>query len=321
MMKRWISVILACVLMFSGCGTNNKTSGTGKKIAVTIFPEYDWIMNILGDNPADMDVTLLLDSGADLHSYQPSAQDIMKIADCDLFVCVGGESDAWVDDALKESVNPNLRVVKLLDVLGTQAKQEETVEGMEAEEEGEEEEEEIEYDEHIWLSPRTSIALVRQLADAVEELDPDNKETYEANTQAYLVELNTLDQEYRDAVENAEYDTLIFGDRFPFRYLTSDYGLKYYAAFKGCSAETEASFETILFLAGKMDELKLPHILKIEGSDGKIAQTIIDNTKTQDQEILTLNSMQGITSADIQNGVTYLQIMRDNLDVLKEALN
>ena len=136
MMKRWISVILACLLMFSGCGTNNKTSGTGKKIAVTIFPEYDWIMNILGDNPADMDVTLLLDSGADLHSYQPSAQDIMKIADCDLFVCVGGESDAWVDDALKESVNPNLRVVKLLDVLGTQAKQEETVEGMEAEEEG-----------------------------------------------------------------------------------------------------------------------------------------------------------------------------------------
>ena len=320
MMKRWISVILACLLMLSGCGTNRKTSGTGKKIAVTIFPEYDWIMDILGDNPADMDVTLLLDSGADLHSYQPSAQDIMKIADCDLFVCVGGESDAWVDDALKESVNPNLRVVKLLDVLGTQAKQEETVEGMEAEEEGEEEEE-VEYDEHIWLSPRTSIALVRQLADAVEELDPDNKETYEANTQAYLVELNTLDQEYRDAAESAEYDTLVFGDRFPFRYLTSDYGLKYYAAFKGCSAETEASFETILFLAGKMDELKLPHILKIEGSDGKIAQTIIDNTKTQDQEILTLNSMQGITSADIQNGVTYLQIMRDNLDVLKEALN
>ena len=321
MMKRWIGMILACLLVLSGCGTNVKHSGSGKKIAVTIFPEYDWIMNILGDNPADMDVTLLLASGADLHSYQPSAQDIMKIANCDLFVCVGGESDAWVDDALKESVNPDLRVVKLLDVLGEQAKQEETVEGMEAEEEGEEEEEEIEYDEHVWLSPRTSITLVRTLADAVKELDPANAETYEANAQAYLVELNTLDQEYREAVQTAKYDTLVFGDRFPFRYLTSDYGLKYYAAFLGCSAETEASFETILFLAGKLDELKLPHILKIEGSDGKIARTIVENTAAKDQDILTLNSMQGTTSSDIENGASYLQIMKENLEVLKEALN
>ena len=314
-------LILSCALLLGGCGTNQenqKKTGSGPRIAVTIFPVYDWIMNILGDNPSDMDVTLLLDSGADLHSYQPSAADIMKIANCDLFVCVGGESDIWIEDALKESVNPNLRVIKLLDVLGEQAKQEETAEGMETEEE---EGEEPEYDEHIWLSPRTAIPLVQALTDALKELDPDSAEIYEANAQAYLVELNALDQEYREAVQSAEYDTLVFGDRFPFRYLTSDYGLNFYAAFQGCSAETEASFETVLFLAGKLDELKLPHILKIEGSNDKIAKTIIDNTRTKDQDILTLNSMQGITRSDVSNGVSYLQIMKENLEILKEALN
>ncbi len=320
-MKRWMVLILSCALLLGGCGTNQenqKKTGSGPRIAVTIFPVYDWIMNILGDNPSDMDVTLLLDSGADLHSYQPSAADIMKIANCDLFVCVGGESDIWIEDALKESVNPNLRVIKLLDVLGEQAKQEETAEGMETEEE---EGEEPEYDEHIWLSPRTAIPLVQALTDALKELDPDSAEIYEANAQAYLVELNALDQEYREAVQSAEYDTLVFGDRFPFRYLTSDYGLNFYAAFQGCSAETEASFETVLFLAGKLDELKLPHILKIEGSNDKIAKTIIDNTRTKDQDILTLNSMQGITRSDVSNGVSYLQIMKENLEILKEALN
>ncbi|MBR3202409.1 MAG: zinc ABC transporter substrate-binding protein, partial [Solobacterium sp.] len=144
---------------------------------------------------------------------------------------------------------------------------------------------------------------------------------YQANTEAYLKELDELDRQYQEAVSSAAYDTLIFGDRFPFRYLVDDYDLNYYAAFAGCSAETEASFETILFLAGKLDELKIPHILKIEGSDGKIAATIVENTKTGGQDILTLNSMQGITSGDIQNGSSYLQIMKNNLEVLKQALN
>lgn len=305
--------------------TNESTEDNAQNISIvtTIFPEYDWVMNVLGENPSNAEVTMLLDNGVDLHSFQPTADDIMKIASCDLFIYVGGESDEWVEDALAEAVNEDMVVINLLDVLGDTVVEEEIVEGMEGEEEeGEEGEEEEgpEYDEHVWLSLRNAAVLTRAIADAIESIDEENAEVYEANAEAYINELNALDEEYVTAVEEAQGDTLLFGDRFPFRYMTEDYGLNYYAAFVGCSAETEASFETIMFLAGKVDELSLNCVMTIEGTDHRIAQTIVENTQSGDQEILTLDSMQSVTAQDVDNGASYLDIMRANLEVLRQAL-
>ena len=305
--------------------TNESAEDSAQNISIvtTIFPEYDWVMNVLGENPSNAEVTMLLDNGVDLHSFQPTADDIMKIASCDLFIYVGGESDEWVEDALAEAVNEDMVVINLLDVLGDTVVEEEIVEGMEGEEEEceeGEEEEGPEYDEHVWLSLRNAAALTRAIADAVESVDEDNADVYEANAEAYINELNALDEEYVTAVEEAQGDTLLFGDRFPFRYMTEDYGLNYYAAFVGCSAETEASFETIMFLADKVDELQLSSVMTIEGTDHRIAQTIIENTESGDQQVLTLDSMQSVTAQDVDNGASYLDIMRENLEVLRQAL-
>ena len=314
-----IILILSAVIMLSSCGNLNAqaVSDSGKiQIVTTIFPEYDWVMKILGDNPAGAEVTMLLDNGVDMHSYQPTADDILKISTCDLFIYVGGESDEWVNDALKEAVNKDMIVIDLLDVMGDSLKEEEVVEGMQAEEE----EEGHEYDEHVWLSLRNASTLVQSISDGIQSADPENAEAYKKNTEAYLEKLKALDEDYTSAVSAASVDTLVFGDRFPFRYLVDDYGLSYYAAFAGCSAETEASFETITFLADKVDGLGLKAVMTIEGDDHRIAKTIVENTQTKDQNILTMNSMQSITSKDVENGANYLSIMEDNLSVLKEAL-
>ncbi len=298
---------------------NNKTEKV--KIVTTIFPEYDWVRQIAGDKVSDMDITMLLDNGVDMHSYQPTADDIMKISDCDLFIYVGGESDEWVNDALKEAVNKDMQVIDLLDVLGEQVKIEELVEGMQdAEHEEEEEHEEKEYDEHVWLSLKNAETLCDAIAEALGNADPDNKAVYDTNKAAYIDQLVSLDNQYREVVDQASVKTLLFGDRFPFRYMVDDYGLSYYAAFAGCSAESEASFETISFLAKKIDELGLKYVMTIEKSDQKIAKTIIENTQNKDQSILALDSMQSTTSADVANGMTYLSIMEGNLNILKEAL-
>lgn len=291
------------------------------KIVTTIFPEYDWVREILGDEINRADLIMLLDNGVDLHSYQPTAEDIMKISDCDLFVYVGGESDSWVDNALKEAVNKDMKVINLLEVLGDSVKEEEVVEGMQAEEEEEEsEEEEPEYDEHVWLSLRNAQVLCNAIADALEEIAPDHADSYQKNVEAYNNRLSTLDEAYQSVVDKATRKTLLFGDRFPFRYLVDDYGLSYYAAFVGCSAETEASFETITFLAQKVDELHLSYVMTIEKSDQKIANTIIENTKEKNQQILTLDSMQSTTSEDVAKGTTYVSVMEENLNILMEAL-
>lgn len=317
-MKKILSIIVAASLaagMFASCSTAEDASNEKLQIVTTIFPEYDWVMNVLGDEADNADVTMLLDTGVDLHSFQPTADDIMKVATCDLFIYVGGESDEWVEDALAEAVNPDMVVINLLDVLGDTVVEEELVEGME----GEEEEEEA-YDEHVWLSLRNAAVLAQYIADQLEEIDPEHADAYEANAAAYIDELNELDSEYEAAVAEGATDTLLFGDRFPFRYMTEDYGLNYYAAFIGCSAETEASFETIMFLAGKVDELGLSSVMAIEGTDHRIAETIIQNTAAHDQQILTLDSMQSVTAQDVNNGASYIGIMRSNLDVLRQAL-
>ncbi|WP_455528731.1 metal ABC transporter substrate-binding protein [Huintestinicola sp.] len=315
-------VLTAALSVFSGCAANEKASSDDKlSIVTTIFPEYDWTREILGDNADNVGLTMLLDNGIDLHSYQPTADDIIKISDCDLFIYVGGESDGWVDDVLKNSTNKDMKVVDLLDVLGDNVKNDEVVEGMqeEAEEHGEENEEEK--DEHVWLSLKNAEVLCNAIADALEEIDPDNKDGYAENASAYIAKLSALDKDYSEAVSNSARKTILFGDRFPFRYMADDYGLTYYAAFAGCSAETEASFETISFLAKKTDELELPCVLAIEGAKHDIAETIVQNTALKNQKILTMDSMQAVTSEDIKSGVTYLAIMEKNLSVLKETLN
>lgn len=347
---------------FTACSTNRVQAAEGNKnlqIVTTIFPEYDWVMNILGDNPAGAEVTMLLDNGADLHSFQPSAADIMKISTCDVFVYVGGESDEWVDDVLREAVNKDMIVINLMDELGNAVKEEEIVEGMEEhdhehEHEHDEDEEhehedhdhedhdedhdhdehnhedhhdhhheegEIEYDEHVWLSLKNAAVLVAGIAEAIGKADAANAGIYRANASAYIDKLNAIDKEYAGMVSSASRNVVLFGDRFPFRYMTDDYGLIYYAAFVGCSAESEASFETVTFLAGKVDEHSLPVVLTIEGKEHKIAETIINNTQAKDQKILSLDSMQTTTMADVKNGTTYISVMEKNFEVLKEALN
>lgn len=340
MKNRIFGLVMASVLTvsaFCGCGASRMAADSDQKgesvpqnaanaaaysIVCTTFPQYDWIRNIIGDDFDKFQLTMLLDQGTDLHSYQPTAEDIAKIADADMFVYVGGESDGWVESALKEATNKDMKVVNMLDVLGTAVKVEEVVPGMQAEEEEETEEGEgHENDEHVWLSLRNAVTLTDALSENIQEIDPANKEDYVENAGKYVDKLNDLDGRYALTISKGKRQAILFGDRFPFRYMADDYGLTYYAAFVGCSAESEASFETITFLAHKVDELKLPVILTIEGADHNIAESIKNATESKNQEILTMNSMQSVTAEDVADGETYLNMMEDNLNVLSQALN
>ena len=472
-------------------------------IVCTIFPEYDWVTEILGSHAENDTITYLLDNGVDLHSYQPTAQDMAKIAECDLFIYVGGESDEWVEDALAEAVNPDMQVINLMEVMGDSAKLEELKEGMEEEDEHDHSEEvstfeddevqdrslsdwagewqsgyplalsgsldeafahkaesgsmtaqeykdyyikgyetdydnikiednhitftkndgtvtesdyeytgyfiqdwstgtraamyrfeavdkesgapvyiefndhmiepekaehfhirmsdesydaiedpenrwptfypaelspeevceelaghgshnddeEEEYDEHVWLSLKNAKLLCAEITDKLCILDDASSEDYKANLKSYAEQLDQLDSDFQALADSASVKTVVFGDRFPFRYFVDDYGLDYYAAFVGCSAETEASFETIIFLADKVNELGVSTVFTIENSDQKIAKTIIENTNDKTQNIAVLNSLQSVTTQQISDGENYLSLMRENYDVLKNALN
>ena len=332
---------------------NSIEKGNSNKISIvcTTFPQYDWVKNILGEEAERFNVTLLLDNGVDMHSYQPAVKDIATAGSSNLFIYVGGESDTWVEDALKEAKNKDLKAINLMETLGNSVKEEEVVEGMQEEREslghsheksskekqeqtqkeshensqeinGQKEaaDEEPEYDEHIWLSIRNAEIMVKNIEKAIEQLDSDNAKVYQTNAENYIKKLDTLDKQYANTIQNAKYKAILFGDRFPFRYMADDYDLKYYAAFAGCSAETMAGFETVTFLAKKADELRLPVILTIENSDGRIAEAVKSNTTKKNQKILAMNSLQSVTKEQIADGITYLQVMQENLSVLSEAL-
>ena len=333
---------------------NSIEKGNSNKISIvcTTFPQYDWVKNILGEEAERFNVTLLLDNGVDMHSYQPAVKDIATAGSSDLFIYVGGESDTWVEDALKEAKNKDLKAINLMETLDNFVKEEEVVEGMQEERKslghsheksskekqeqtqkeshensqeinGQKEaaDEEPEYDEHIWLSIRNAEIMVKNIEKAIEQFDSDNAKVYQNNAENYIKKLDTLDKQYANTIQNAKYKAILFGDRFPFRYMADDYDLKYYAAFAGCSAETMAGFGTVTFLAKKADELQLPVILTIENSDGRIAEAVKSNTTKKNQKILAMNSLQSVTKEQLADGITYLQVMQENLSVLSEALN
>lgn len=291
-----------------------------KKLSVvcTGFSEYDWTKNILGEKAADTELTYLLDNGVDMHSYQPTAADIAKISTCDVFVYVGGESQEWADDAL---ANSTCRPVKLLDVLekNGSAKEEEIKEGMQAEEECEDEGA-PEYDEHVWLTPGNAEIFVRAICDELAAADPAGKDVYTKAADDYIVQLDGLKADFTAELSACPNKTLIVADRFPFRYLADEYGLDYYAAFAGCSAETEASFETVAFLSQKLDETGAKTVFTLENSNGKIAAAVIANSKEKSAGTAALDSLQSVNSTQINNGASYISIMRKNLEALKTAL-
>lgn len=320
-MKKFFALLSAFVLVlgagiFAGC-SNAAASAQGRTIVCTVFAEYDWVRAVLGEQQDRFTVTLLQDSGTDMHSYQPSVSDIAAVSTADLFIYVGGESDGWVSGALQNVQNSAQRTVCLLDALGERVLEEEEIEGAE---EDHDHDHDHAADEHVWLSLANAQIVVGQIAEMLGEIDADYAETYAANAAAYCAQLEELNARYEAMVASASYDTVLFGDRFPFLYLMEEYGINYYAAFSGCSAESEASFATIAFLATKVDELGLPAILTIEGSAANIASTIRDNTASKDQAILVLDSLQSVTRQDIAAGATYLSAMEGNLSVLAQAL-
>lgn len=322
------------------------------EIVCTTFAQYDWMRELLDGCDSQFELILLIDNGVDLHSYQPSVADIAKISNADMVIYNGGDSEQWVIELVQGENNKDIKAVSLIELLGDGLKEEELVEGMqehehehgehsheedeheeefheedfheeqhdEAEEEHEHEEHHHEYDEHVWLSVKNAMNFVTKLSQMLQEMNPSAAEQIQANEEAYVQELKELDYAYGQAMSEVVQPTLVFGDRFPFRYLMDDYEITYFAAFPGCSAETEASFETITFLAGKIDECQLDAILVLENSEPSIAETIVKNTTAQNQEILRLDSLQSVTREEINEGYTYLTAMRNNLDVIKSAL-
>ena len=304
--------VFLCIGLLGGCKSREKEAF---QVVCTVYPVYDWLCSLL-DGVQGVEVTLLNDTGADMHSYQASADDMIAIQESDLFVCIGGESEQWVLDALSDEEDREEKI--LLPMLKEWRGEDELSDEEEDEhEEHDHEHEEASMDEHVWLSLRNADFFVGELSETLQKLLPEEKEKIAENASLYKEKLSELDQKYETLCKTAPIDTLIIGDRFPFRYLVQDYDLHCYAAFSGCSAESEASFETVIFLAKKIEELGIDTILVLDGSDKKIAQTIAENTSGGGQSIVTFNSLQSVTP---QDGVDYLSAMEENYKVLARAL-
>jgi zinc transport system substrate-binding protein len=324
--KKMIAIVMCSLLAFSILGIAFWTvialtkANEPPEIVCTTFVTYDWVRETLGERADDYEIMYLMESGIDLHNFSPSAKDIKAIKNCKILVYIGGESDKWLDDVLDDRAAAGIKKIALLDVVAENqsALEEEEKEGMQPEE-GEDAGDAAELDEHIWLSLQNAKVCVSAIAKALGGVYTDKAAAFAANADAYNAKLETLDGEYRAAVGSGTKDTLIVADRFPFRYLCRDYGLDYFAAFVGCSSQTEAGFATIKFLADKIDELHLTAIIVIETSDKKIANTVRDATAAKDQTILLLHSAQSVAKNDLKN-TTYLGIMTGNLAVLRQAI-
>lgn len=308
----FIAILVLAIGAVIGISSINKNS---EKISIvaTNFPAYDFVRAVAGDKA---DIKILVKPGAETHDYEPTPSDIIDIKNSKLFVYTGGESDEWIEDILEDIDANKTKMFKMMDAV--EVVEEEAVEGMEEEHEHEHEhEEEVEYDEHVWTSLRNAIKIVNQIKSELIKISPDNKDEFEDNAKNYTNKLAELDSKFKDVVRNANRKVVVFGDRFPLRYFVDDYGLKYFAAFPGCSEQTEASSKTIAFLVNKVKAENIPVVLKIEMSSGNIAQTIADETGAK---ILTFNAAHNVSADDFNNGITYAKIMESNIEVLKEAL-
>ncbi|WP_026505787.1 metal ABC transporter substrate-binding protein [Butyrivibrio sp. NC3005] len=353
MKNRILSIIVSILLgaiVLSGCknsesannsNDNGAVLGASKdgvakdlksiSIVCTNFPEYDFAKQITGDKG---DVTLLLKPGAESHTFEPTPQDIIKIQNCDLFVYVGGDSDEWVDGVLESMDTSKMTVFKLMDQVDLV--EEELVEGMEEEKEDDDSEkdadsheekeqdegenEEVENDEHVWTSPANSMTIVKNMCDAIVSIDKDNADQYRQNAEGYIKKIKNIDDQFKDVIKNAKRKEIIVGDRFPFRYFCDEFGLKYYAAFPGCSTDTQPSAKTIAFLIDKVKSDKIPVVFHIELSTSgeQMSKAIAEETGAK---VLLLNAVHNVSQQDMDNGATYVTLMQENVESLKEALN
>ena len=339
-MKKIIACLMACFLAIYGltaCSTEKKQAASQKEglhIVCTNFPAYDFVRQIVGDKAT---VTMLLKPGAEAHSYEPSPKDIQMIQKSDLFVYVGGDSDEWVDGILDSMDKSHLKTFKMMDAVTLH--EEELAEGMQEEDhdhdhhDGKEEdkdhhedkdhdhhdeEEEPEMDEHVWTSPANAVLIVKALNTAISSLDESYKDVFQKNTDAYVAKLEALDKEFRDVIDNAKRKEIIVGDRFPFLYFVKEFGLKYYAAFPGCAKETEANPATVAFLIDKVKEDGIPVVFHIEMSNEQMSRSIAEATGAKNE---LLNAVHNVTAEQFKNGTTYIDLMKHNVSVLKEALN
>lgn len=314
-----ICIILVFVLSFTAsCTTTEKQSET-MKIVAAAFPEYDWTKQIIGDQKTikPVELSLLADNGVDIHSFQPSAADVAKIIDCDIFIYNGGEADKWVSEVLKNAANKDILVIKLIDAVDLLYN-----EDHEEHDHGDDDHSEHDHmiDEHIWLSLNNAVKLCDYITDKISSVIVENAEIYRENNKVYTDKIKTLDAQFKEKIDNNKTNTVVFADRFPFRYLFADYNIKYYSAFDGCSAEVGANFDTPIFLAKKVDEFDLQKIVVLEGSKDSIASVVIDNTNGKNQTVLALNSLQSITKEQLKDGKHYFDVMKKNLELLGQAL-
>jgi zinc transport system substrate-binding protein len=312
MMKKIFAAALApLVLILCLFAVAEASDGKKLQVVTTIFPQYDFVRAITGDSA---DLTMLLRPGTESHSFDPTPRDIRKIDGCDVFIYVGGESDDWartILDSLDSDATEKINVVSLMELVETV--EEEIVEGMQKDGAGDE----PEYDEHVWTSPKNARLIVSSLADILCGLDEPNAVLYRTNAASYIEKIDALDKTFESIVSGAKRRTIIFGDRFPFRYFVDAYGLKYYAAFPGCSIETEASAATIAFLIDKTKADHIPAVFYREFSNGAIARAICESAGAKS---LLLHSCHNISRDDFVSGATYVDLMRQNADNLREAL-
>jgi zinc transport system substrate-binding protein len=306
-----LTVALAVLICLPACKPKQAAAGNGGKVRVTatIFAPYDFVRQVAGDR---VELTMLLPPGAESHSFEPSPKDIITIQNSDLFIYVGGESDQWVERILESTDSGRRRILSIMGAVD--AVEEETVEGME-EEDGEEEGPAL--DEHVWTAPQNAVRITSAITNALCEIDPANAAFFRQNAAEYIAKLEELDAGFQAVVTNAERKIIVFGDRFPFRYLADAYGLSYYAAFPGCSTETEPSAATVAFLINKIKSEQIPVVFHIELSNERMADTIAEATGVKK---LLLHACHNISKRDFESGIGYLDLMQGNVNNLQEAV-
>lgn len=325
-MKKLFITVLALLFLIPSVSACSELEDRGEiSVVCTVFPIYDWAKNIIGETEG-VELSLLVSNGTDLHSYQPTAADIIAITDCDLLICLGGTSDAWIEEALSQKPSDTRRVIRLDELQGvtlrhiSQDSLASECDGEDCDDGHDHDHDHAQVDEHLWLSLRNAKASVLAIADELSALDTENSDAYKENAAAYADKLSVLDGKYAELAESADSPYVLFADRFPFVYLMDDHKIGYTAAFSGCTTDTDASPDTIIRLASAANKNKLKYLIVTESSDRSLANSVIRATDSKDQTVLVMDSMQSVTEDAIKNGVSYLSVMESNLGVLTTAL-